>query len=192
MSLVELLGNSIYDKCIHKCGEPLTYINVHNSDRDDELKHIKIKIEGNKNSDFMFIEFEKIGKAIVNTNLINIDWINRRTDAILYVFHENIHKFIVIEVKSKNIQGCTNQFKSMHAVLVYLIQAMTLLDNTNIEIEKVKIAKVLVSKRIVKGNSGSQKKVYFNQKINANEIEYKENENLKFNKLLDCKFRNII
>jgi hypothetical protein len=192
MSLINLLKDSINKKCIIDYNPPFTFLKIHNSDNDDALKLVKIKTEGINNLNILQIEIEKVGKNELLTSVLSINWINQRTDALLYTLHENIHKFIIIEVKTNKPSGCTNQFKSMHSLIVYLIKALSF--EYNIDFEKIKIAKVLITSRISKLEVKNKGIIPYNYRINANEISYKkeDNEPLTIMQILNCDFAPLI
>ncbi|GEM_PF-3617883 len=190
-SIANDLRESIYPECEITINEPSTYLSIRNSKRENELMSVKIKIEGLTKENFVAFELEKI-KNKNNTALIKIDWINKRTDGIIYTYYENTHKFMIIEVKTQAPKGCESQFKSMHSFLCYLTKALELNNKLANNSEKIELSKVLISKRVNK-NYINPRKVLFNDKINANEICYKSNEkdSIPIQELLDCKFMKI-
>lgn len=190
-SIVNQLREVLIEGCEIVINSPNTVLNIKNSENDGSIKLAKVDILNNDNSFFAFTLDKKEFRNKVDYSFINISWINKRTDGIIYKYHNGKHNFIIIEIKSSQPSGCENQFKSMDAFINYLIRAIEL-NNTNIELKNnTKIAKVLITGRSPqKRPMRNIPEVPYNEKINANEIQYKKDEKIpiNLNQLLDCKF----
>ncbi len=191
MTLCSLIKTSIKDACVISYKDPLTILKIDNSDKDEALKQVRINVEGFSNNNLLQLNIEKVGKRTPITNVLNINWINYRSDAILYIYHENIHRFIIIEVKTKKPSGCANQFKSMETLIVYLLKALSI-DNI-FDYQNVKIAKLLITSRISKLSLKNKNNIKYNEKIKANEISYSKEDKdpILIKSILECEFKSI-
>lgn len=187
------IKESIINGAVDELKQSDTILTIHNSENDGELKLVNINILEN-NDTFLSFSFDKKGiNKKINTELISIDWINKKTDGLIYKYYNNEHLFIIIEVKTSNPAGCSDQFNSMVAFLSYLIKAVQL-NNQELKLSKnIKIAKILITGR-AKKKTDNKSGEYFNEKIDANEIEFKKNETkpISLNQLLNCKFKPLV
>jgi hypothetical protein len=188
-SIADHIGSILIESCKIPLPNTVCKPCIKNSENDGDLKAVKFEIDNSDASWFVFsLDLRKI-KSKEYTELINCDWIMKKTEGIIYKFENGIHKFIIVEIKSRKPGGCGDQFKSMHAFLTYLLKVLELQYGVSI-LDKVDLAKVLISERVEKSKTGT---VYFNEKINANELHYDSRSRpIVSPQLLNCKFVRLI
>lgn len=187
-SIAKIISDVLIKGCVNTPKVPNALINIINSVNDGELKHATVDIITNDDSVLCFSFDLKIIKDLQTTQLIDLKWINRRTDGIIYKYANNKHNFVLIEVKTDGTGGCQNQHDSMMAFLTYLVKVVELENKISI-LKNVVFYRVLLTSRFPKGATNVNRGIPFNSKINANEIQYKQNESkpIPLNQFLDCK-----